>query len=217
MTSKALRADGPACGTALRHRRSRREQNRQDTTRALIDAAYEMLREHDFDDLTVEAVADRAGVSRRTFFNYFPSLADALTATVELVLSSAVDSVQSLPQGLPVMETAQQALERITSEGELERVAYLHYRAETSDTMRAAGLLIWEKARRELAASFSQRDPEADPLETAVMVEAIVGALYAAFRIWSSELTGEPTSADTGTLIGYLARSLEIVGRGAGG
>lgn len=182
-----------------------------------MDAAYEMLREHDFDSLTVEAVADRAGVSRRTFFNYFPSLADALNTSVKVLLSSAIDSVHSLPPGMPVMETARWALDRITSEGELERVAYLHYRAETSDTMRAAGLLTWDEARRELAASFAQRDPDADPLETAVMVEAIVGALYAAFRIWSGELHGEPTSADTKTLIAYLERSLEIVSRGTGG
>ena len=46
---------------------------KKDATRArLAEATYEIVRTQGPDHLTAEAVATMAGVSRRTFFNYFP-------------------------------------------------------------------------------------------------------------------------------------------------
>ena len=42
--------------------------------RELAVAAYEVIRDHGVDALSADAVAQRAGVSRRTFFNYFATV-----------------------------------------------------------------------------------------------------------------------------------------------
>ena len=55
-----------------------RERKKAATRAALHEAAVRLAAEHGFDRLTVEAIADAAGVSRRTFSNYFSGKEEAL-------------------------------------------------------------------------------------------------------------------------------------------
>ena len=41
--------------------------------RAIRQAAAELVRERGYEAMTYDAVAERAGISRRTVFNYFPT------------------------------------------------------------------------------------------------------------------------------------------------
>ena len=50
-----------------------RARKKRETRHALHRAAIELLHEGDFCDVTIDAIAARAGVSPRTFFNYFPA------------------------------------------------------------------------------------------------------------------------------------------------
>ena len=52
---------------------SLREKNRSERRDALLDAAYALFRERGFASTTMDDVADRAGLSRRTAFRYFAS------------------------------------------------------------------------------------------------------------------------------------------------
>ncbi|MGY1691911.1 TetR/AcrR family transcriptional regulator [Geodermatophilus sp. SYSU D01105] len=55
-----------------------REQKKADTRRRLTEAAQELVLAHGLDGVTVEQVCGRAGVSLRTFFNYFESKEQAV-------------------------------------------------------------------------------------------------------------------------------------------
>ena len=55
--------------------RERKKRARRD---ALIDATHELVRERGLDQVTVEDICERVGVSVRTFFNYFDSKLDAV-------------------------------------------------------------------------------------------------------------------------------------------
>jgi AcrR family transcriptional regulator len=57
---------------------STREVQRRKTWRALQTAATDLVRRRGFAAVTVDDVATAAGVSRRTFFNHFPTKAAAL-------------------------------------------------------------------------------------------------------------------------------------------
>jgi len=57
---------------------SLRERHRARTFREIHEAAWELTQRGGYGATTVEAIAERAGVSRRTFFNYFPSKEDAV-------------------------------------------------------------------------------------------------------------------------------------------
>ncbi len=65
--------DVDECGS-LRERKARL------TRQALQDAALELVDEHSLEEVTVAQIAERAGVSTRTFFNYFPTKEDAIVS-----------------------------------------------------------------------------------------------------------------------------------------
>ena len=52
---------------------SLREQKRLETRLRIEDAATLLVDEHGFAAVTVEEICEKAGISRRTFFNYFDS------------------------------------------------------------------------------------------------------------------------------------------------
>ncbi len=57
---------------------SLRERHRAQTSREIHEAVWELSRRNGYGATTVEAIAERAGVSRRTFFNYFACKEDAV-------------------------------------------------------------------------------------------------------------------------------------------
>lgn len=57
---------------------SLRERKRTDTYQAIHDAAAELVLARGLHHVTVEQIAEHAGVSPRTFFNYFPTKEDAV-------------------------------------------------------------------------------------------------------------------------------------------
>ncbi|WP_324644569.1 TetR/AcrR family transcriptional regulator [Pseudarthrobacter sp. LT1] len=60
-----------------------RERKRAATRRAITAAARSMTAEHGLTGYTVEEVCEAAGISRRTFFNYFPTKEDAIIGHVD--------------------------------------------------------------------------------------------------------------------------------------
>ena len=57
---------------------SLRDRQRTATWQAIHEAAYQLVDERGLSSVTVEEIVAAAGVSQRTFFNYFPSKEDAV-------------------------------------------------------------------------------------------------------------------------------------------
>lgn len=58
-----------------------RAAKRRATRRALVDGARALTARHGVHGFTVEQLCEQVGVSRRTFFNYFPTKDDAILGT----------------------------------------------------------------------------------------------------------------------------------------
>jgi AcrR family transcriptional regulator len=65
---------------------SRRERKKLETKIAILEAARDLFQDRGFDETSIEAIAERADVSRSTFFNYFPTKESLLSeiAAVEM-------------------------------------------------------------------------------------------------------------------------------------
>jgi AcrR family transcriptional regulator len=87
MTVRGMTAPGP----------SLRERQKDETWTAIHEAAAAAALEGGLTSATVEAIAERAGISRRTFFNYFPTKEDAILGLREPAL--AEDAVADFRAG----------------------------------------------------------------------------------------------------------------------
>jgi AcrR family transcriptional regulator len=91
-----------------------RERQKRARADAIVDAAQRLVLEHGLDAVTVEAIAEEAGVSARTFFNYFDTKDAAVLGHRELDLDESVTAafVAGGPTGrfLPDLEALLVAL-----------------------------------------------------------------------------------------------------------
>ncbi len=76
-----------------------RERQKQNTRAEIVRVAFELFAKHGYEAVPVEKIAAAAGVSRATFFNYFPqkdlllrSVAEARAERLKRILSEAGDS-----------------------------------------------------------------------------------------------------------------------------
>lgn len=83
----------------------RRELKKRETRRAIRDAALDLTLRDGLENLTVEAIAQTARVSPRTFFNYFASKEDALVTQA----AQGADQVSLLLLDRPAHEPPMQA------------------------------------------------------------------------------------------------------------
>ncbi|BBY28454.1 TetR family transcriptional regulator [Mycolicibacterium sediminis] len=87
-----------------------RERKKADTRRALSDAALELAFEHGFDGVTREAIASLAGVSLRTFNNYFAGKYEALTYRITERMQRGIAAFRARPVDEPLWTSITEAL-----------------------------------------------------------------------------------------------------------
>ncbi len=152
----------PTMTTSLRERR------KVETWHAIHDAAAELALDDDTTQVTVEAIASEAGISQRTFFNYFPTKEDA-------ILGVRAPTVPELPEdfldGDGLIHRTTELLLTVTrstySEGDEDR------RSRLLDKFPH---LLWQ--RREMM------------LEGEDLVSSVLADAMAAHPDWSDGLTG---------------------------
>jgi AcrR family transcriptional regulator len=135
--------------TSESERPSPRARRAARTRRAILDAARELFDDQGYNHTTIEQIADRADIGRRTFFHYFPS-------KEALVFADFQDVEQSL---WPLLEARPRTEHPLTS-----MVAALADHAQVMEANRDK--LAWSlRISRE---SPSLRDYEATVLATGV-------------------------------------------------
>lgn len=87
-----------------------RERKKRATRAALAEAAVRLAAEHGADNVTVEAISEAAGVSPRTFFNYFDSHDDAFVMIDREVGERVRRTVREAPAALPPLDVVREAL-----------------------------------------------------------------------------------------------------------
>jgi AcrR family transcriptional regulator len=176
----------------------RRERKKQATRQALHEAAFALAEEYGFAGVTVEAIADRADVAPRTFFNYFACKEDA-------ILDRDPERPEALRRAVverPPDEDALTALRRVLEEEAARRVLdadrFLRRIRLTRQEpqLRAATAGIAEEMEHALVEAVAARtgqDAETD-LYPALVASAAWGAFKVAHLRWG-ELGGRTSFA----------------------
>lgn len=91
----------------------------QEARRRLQRVALELYREHGFDRTTTAQIAERAGVTERTFFHHFPDKREVLFGGEELLRGLLVSAVRAVPGELAPLDallSAFRSLEEVMEE-----------------------------------------------------------------------------------------------------
>ena len=103
-----------------------RERKKVQTRRALHRAALELICEQGPTAITIDDITERAGASRRTFFNYYPSRDAALTWSNPEAVDHLMSTISQAPAGMPVPQILRTAvaawLGAATRDAELARL-----------------------------------------------------------------------------------------------
>ena len=78
-----------------------RERKKQRTRETIVDVAARLFVEQGYHQTTLAQIADQAGVSLSTFFNYFATKVDIVFSLLDAAIDSARRRVTDRPDGEP--------------------------------------------------------------------------------------------------------------------
>ncbi|MFF4777981.1 mycofactocin system transcriptional regulator [Microtetraspora fusca] len=92
--------------------RSRHPQGRKPVTdhAAIERVAFALFEERGFEATTVDAIAEAAGIGRRTLFRYYPSKNDIPWGQFDASLADLARSLDAMPRDIPVREAVHRAV-----------------------------------------------------------------------------------------------------------
>jgi AcrR family transcriptional regulator len=173
-----------------------RERKKLDTRRALSDAALRLMFERGIDNVTREAIASSAGVSLRTFSNYFAGKYDALAYRHTERLRRSIVALRQRPADEPlwtsITEAIMQTLEedfgdihseenRIPSPAELVEIRKLLLNPEIRNARSKELFDEWVDAIAERTGTDSAHDMY--PRLVAAVVRAVADAATEAYAV----------------------------------
>ncbi|MFD4637554.1 TetR/AcrR family transcriptional regulator [Lentzea sp. NPDC058436] len=189
-----------------------RERKKAATREALGDAAWSLCVEHGLDRVTVDQIARAAGVSLRTFFNYFSSKEEAVVAGDTATALAFVEEFASRPSDEPVLVALREALHSIyPSHVDLDRLRQLR------ELRRHPALLPYvfaaysarEQALTEAIAVRCGVDPLVDPYP-AVTASTILASMRAVMQWWLDT----PQATERYTAAELVGRMIDQLGAG---
>jgi AcrR family transcriptional regulator len=189
-----------------------RERRRRETSADIRGAAVRLARERGFDRVTIEEICTEAGISARTFFNYFPNKESAVaygpsdippelveefvaagpasySVVLDELITLAAHHLRDMP---PDREQAETMLELV----------------KTTPAVLAAFLADLERFQNHLIDIVARRQAmRADEEIPAVISALALTAIRSGIERWTS---GEPEDADD-TPMPYVERAAALV------
>ncbi len=190
---------------------SLREEKKAATRCAISEAAAVLLLEEGAAAATVARVSERAGVSARTFHNYFADIDEALEEFLRKVFATIAEQIAALPGELSAAEVIEAIIIDALNEDGFElysasTLVLIGDRARAESTAPPA-----EETMREIAqpmvASIRGRTPGATAFDAEVLLNAYGIAGATAIRAYLA--LPEPRTPDDGRAL--VRRAFEVL------
>lgn len=165
----------------------RGRQARSRAARAAVrEHALRLFLRDGYSATTVEMIADTAGISRRTFFRYFPSKEDVVVTRAEDVSARVVQLVRERDPAEAPLASVLAALQPLIAEYSRDPVrtrALLRLTSEAPE-LRARSKEVQDVWTRALSAEVAERHPARGPLFADVLAAVAQAALQVALATW---------------------------------
>ncbi|MFN8096397.1 MAG: TetR family transcriptional regulator [Vicinamibacteria bacterium] len=189
---------------------SLQDRKRQLVRDAISHAAWALFADEGYEATTVDEIAVRAGVSRRTFFRYFSSKEDVAVGTSDAYAEDFLSAFRARPAREAPLDAIHHALRAmvLARAEDADEVRAIIRLLRESPTVRRAMLARNARMEERLAEVLAERlgaDPRHDP--TPALVAFVARALMdTAFNVWYDQ---QP--ADVGAMVDDLFRRLREV------
>jgi len=180
------------------------------SSRALIeDAAAELFLENTYGATTIDQIAQRAGVSRNTFFNYFTAKSDLLWGELDAAIDRLEVELRTVAPDADALPALRATILAAVADIGVDRVPLALTQEDvmgTREETRSSGLTRYAR-RADVIAAFLARQQGLAPDDLTVLAtaNAISGAISAAWTVWArAGVQRHPLSE-------YVARALDAL------
>jgi len=167
----------------------RRERKRRQTRERIESAALKLFLERGFDATTIEDITESADVSKRSFFDYFPSKEDVVTAWQDSFSSELIDAVAAQPVDASLVEVVEAAIQAAlrAAIADPQRLALAALISNTP-ALRARDQLKYVKLERKLADALQarRRGNEEESFRLSILASVVVTMLRVGGERWSA-------------------------------
>lgn len=185
-----------------------RERKKAETRQAVHEAALRLVAEHGLEAVTVEAIADAANISRRTFSNYFTGKEDAVLYGEERRIRHLVDKVRAQPAERPAWQALRGAIKDVFDEvGDPSREWAVRARlAKQHPSLLARQLANHAALERDLAQAISERESR---VRARVMAAGFLTALRLGSHLWVEERQERSLREVTNEMLDEMAKPFD--------
>ena len=163
-----------------------RERKRRETLQRITDAALDLFAAHGYEATTLDAIAETAGISRRTFFHYFKTKEDILAAWQTGLPEAFRAAILAQTARTSPFDTLRAAQLEMIALVDAERALTIDRIIRSSEQLRAANLakyLLMEEVAFETLARLWPQPERRDALRMAAA--AAVTAMRVALDAWA--------------------------------
>jgi len=187
-----------------------RERKKQATRKALREAALKLALERGVDQVRVEEIADAAGVSPRTYNNYFASREQAIVAAVTAEREQRVaEALTKQPPSVNLADAVVTAVvEHFTAPSDEHRDALIMITSHPG--LRRAYLDSATSIEQPLSTAIATRLGATDrTLTSDVLAAGVAAAVRVALRRWTQPARSSALVVPTGSLADLLTEALQ--------
>lgn len=165
-----------------------RERKRRQTRERISQAAMTLFIEQGFEATTIDQIAEAADVSKRGFFDYFPTKEDVVAAWQDEFAEALLAAVAARPAREPMARVVEEALiSTIVSAVNPQSLAIGKLIHETP-ALRARDHLKYAKLEQKLVEALTARAKgKGDQLKIRLLAMSTIGALRIAGQTWNVE------------------------------
>jgi AcrR family transcriptional regulator len=198
---------------------SRRELNKAATREAISTSTLELLRRKGPGNFTVEDIADAAGVSRRTFFNYFNSTEAAIASVTHGFLDTVLEQFRLRPTDEPILESARAALVELADPMTIAPMAELFSLTQASPVLARSELEAWDHCTEQIIAAARERAVhhpanQMDELYLRALAGSVISCGKAAMEVWFDRCGTDLSAESLAILRQLLIDSMVLLGSG---
>ncbi|OWV69016.1 TetR family transcriptional regulator [Rhizobium sp. R339] len=164
----------------------RRERKRRQTRERIEQAAMSLFLERGFDVTTIEDITEAADISKRSFFDYFPSKEDVVFAWQDSFADRLTAAVAARPAEEPSVKAVEAAIMATLVASADERGMALHELIRGTPALKARDQLKYAKLEQKLAEALLQRkgNDAAEGPRMRILAAIVIGAMRVGGELW---------------------------------